>query len=186
MPNAAKAEIIGELLDEMGVLSCVVIGHSMGVQSATELALARPGLVSQVVLIGAAVDARRRTVPQQALALAVNNALEKPVLNAIQFTDVLRCGPRWYSAELAVAMEYPLEERLPLLTQPVLLMRGSRDLVAGSAWSRALAESAFDGELAEIDGAFHGVHHSAAGVVTARIASFLSEVPEHLDETEAA
>ncbi|MHA7263687.1 alpha/beta fold hydrolase [Arthrobacter sp. TMN-37] len=186
MPNAAKAKIIGDLLDEMGVSSCVVIGHSMGVQSATELALERPGLVSQLVLIGAAVDAHRRTVPQQALTLALNNALEKPSLNGIQFTDMLRCGPRWYFAELAVAMEYPLEEQLPLVEQPVLLMRGARDLVAGSAWTHALAETAFDGELVEVEGAFHGVHHSAAGTVAERIMTFLADTADRLDEPEAA
>ncbi|RJT96498.1 alpha/beta hydrolase [Arthrobacter frigidicola] len=186
MPNAAKAELIGDLLDEMGATSCVVIGHSMGVQSATELALQRPDLVSQVVLIGAAVDARRRTVPEQALTLAVNNALERPVLNTIQFTDMLRCGPRWYFAELAVAMEYPLEERLPMVEQPVLLMRGAHDLVAGSAWSRALADSAVDGDLVEVEHAFHGVHHSAAGAVAERILSFLADTADRLDEPEAA
>ncbi len=186
MPNAAKAGIIGNLLDEVGVSSCVVIGHSMGVQSATELTLQRPDLVSRLVLIGAAVDARRRTVPQQALTLAVNNALEKPTLNAIQFTDMLRCGPRWYFAELAVAMNYPLEERLPLVEQPVLLMRGTRDLVAGSAWSRTLADAAVDGELAEVEGAFHGVHHSAAGTVADRIRTFLADTADRLNETEAA
>ncbi|MBJ2122659.1 alpha/beta hydrolase [Arthrobacter sp. MSA 4-2] len=186
MPNAAKAEIIGDLLDEMGVSSCVVIGHSMGVQSATELALERPGLVSQLVLIGAAVDARRRTVPQQALTLTVNNVLEKSSLNFIQFTDMLRCGPRWYVAELDVAMNYPLEERLPLVEQPVLILRGSRDLVAGSAWSRALADTAVDGELVEVEGAFHGVHHSAAEAVTASITSFMTSSEDRFDEPEAA
>lgn len=174
MPNAMKAEMIGELLDELGVSSCVVIGHSMGVQSATELALQRPDLISHLVLIGAAVDAGRRTVPQQTLTLMINNALEKPSLNFLQFTDMLRCGPRWYFSELAVAMKYPLEERLPLVKQPVLVMRGSRDLVAGSAWSQALADTIFNGELIEIGGAFHSVHHSAAAAVADRITSFIS------------
>jgi pimeloyl-ACP methyl ester carboxylesterase len=185
MPNANKAEMIEELLNELGVSSCVVIGHSMGVQSATELALRRPDLVPQLVLIGAAVDARRRTVPEQAMTLMVNNALEKPSLNSIQFTDMLRCGPRWYLAELAVAMDYPLEERLPLVDQPVLILRGSRDLVAGSTWSRTLAETAFDGKLVEIGGAFHGVHHSAAEAVTESIMSF-THPSDRLDEHEAA
>jgi pimeloyl-ACP methyl ester carboxylesterase len=180
MTNASKAEFVAALLDGMGVSSCVVIGHSMGVQSATELALQRPDLVSRLVLMGAAVDARRRTVPQQALALMANNALEKPLLNAIQFKDVLVCGPRWYLAELAVAMNYPLEARLPLVRQPVLVLRGSRDLVAGSTWSRALTDTAAQGELAEVAGAFHGVHHSAAEVVADRIVAFLAGTADRL------
>lgn len=115
MSNHANAEFIGSLLDDIGVSSCTVVGHSMGVQSAAELAIQRPELVSDIVLIGAAIDARRRTLPQQALTLGLNSALEKPLLNAVQSLDVLRCGPRWYLAELAVALTYRLEARLPLV-----------------------------------------------------------------------
>ncbi|MBJ2122629.1 alpha/beta hydrolase [Arthrobacter sp. MSA 4-2] len=186
MTNAAKAESVGALLDEIGVASCVVIGHSMGVQSATELALRHPDLVSRLVLIGAAVGARRRTIANQTSTLAANNFLERPLLNFIQFTDVLRCGPRWNSAEREVAMAHPLEQRLPVLKQPVLVLRGSRDLVAGSTWSRALAETARNGELAEIGGANHSVHHSASEAVTARILTFLTGTAHHLEERRTA
>ncbi|BBE22786.1 hypothetical protein MN0502_16690 [Arthrobacter sp. MN05-02] len=172
--NPANAELLADLLDGMGISSCVVVGHSMGVQTATELAIQRPDLVSHVVLIGAAVDALRRTVPQQALTLGLNSVLEKPVLNTLQFLDVLRCGPRWYLSELSVAMDYRLEERLPRATQPVLVLRGSRDLVAGTRWSRSLADSSRNGVLAVVAGAPHAVHHSSPGIVAAHIMSFLA------------
>jgi pimeloyl-ACP methyl ester carboxylesterase len=68
----------------------------------------------------------------------------------------------------------------------VLILRGSRDLVAGSDWSRALAETALDGELEEIKGAFHGVHHSAAGPVAARITSFITGSEGRFNEPDAA
>ncbi|RJT80222.1 alpha/beta fold hydrolase [Arthrobacter cheniae] len=173
--NPASAELLATLLDHLGVSSSIVIGHSMGVQTATELAVRRPDLASRLVLIGAAVDVRRRTVPEQALTLGLNSILEKPLLNTVQFLDVLRCGPRWYFAELAVAMSYPLEERLPLATQPVLVLRGSRDLVAGDRWSRSLADSSRDGTLVVVDGAPHAVHHSSAAVVARHIVAFIAE-----------
>lgn len=171
--NEATAELIGALLDEAAAFSCVVVGHSMGVQSATELAIKRPDLVSHLVLIGAAVDAERRTVHQQALKLGINSFLEKPLLSMVQYFDVLRCGPRWYLAQLKLAMGYPLEDRLPLAEQPVLVLRGSRDGVAGSAWSQRLARESQHGEAAIIKGAPHAVHHSAPGLVSTAINGFL-------------
>ncbi|MHA7283968.1 alpha/beta fold hydrolase [Arthrobacter sp. TMS2-4] len=171
--NEGTADLIGKLLDEAGHSSCVVVGHSMGVQSATELAIERPDLVSHLVLIGAAVDVERRTTHQQALRLGVNSILEKPLLSAVQFLDVLRCGPRWYVAQLGLAMSYPLEERLPRAEQPVLVLRGSRDVVAGAGWSDRLARTAQRGESATIGGAPHAAHHSAAGAVATAITGFL-------------
>ncbi|MHA7276721.1 alpha/beta fold hydrolase [Arthrobacter sp. Hz1] len=173
LTNPANAELIGALLDDIGVGPCVVVGHSMGVQSATELAIDRPDLVSSLVLIGAAVDAEQRTLLRQAPRLAFNSALEKPLLNSSQFLDVLRCGPRWYVTELAVAMAYRLEERLPMVRQAVLVMRGTRDPIAGSRWSRTLAESAQQGDLLEIKGSPHAVHHSAPEAVGAGILEFV-------------
>ncbi|MFC3301071.1 hypothetical protein ACFOD8_15760 [Arthrobacter agilis] len=65
----------------------------MGVQSATELAIERPDLVSHLILIGAAVDVvSTAPVRQQALRLGVNSVLEKPLLSMVQSFDVLRCG----------------------------------------------------------------------------------------------
>ncbi|MHA7240204.1 alpha/beta fold hydrolase [Arthrobacter sp. TMS1-12-1] len=167
------ADLVGKLLDDAGASSCVVVGHSMGVQSATELAIEHPDLVSRLVLIGAAVDAEHRTIHQQALRLGINSVFEKPLLSMVQFLDVLRCGPRWYVAQLGLAMGYPLEERLPRVEQPVLVLRGSRDVVAGVAWSDRLARSVPRGESATIDGAPHAAHHSAARVVATTIAGFL-------------
>lgn len=173
LTNPANAELIGALLDEIGAGPYIVVGHSMGVQSATELAIERPDLVSRLVLIGAAIDAKERTVLRQAPRLVFNSLLERPLLNCSQFLDVLRCGPRWYMTELAVAMAYKLEERLPLAEQPVLIMRGTQDPIAGSCWSQSLADSAQSGELSEISGSPHAVHHSNPDAVAARIIDFL-------------
>ncbi len=158
----------------------MVVGHSMGVQSATELAIERPDLVSTLILIGAAIDVKQRTVLRQAPRLMFNSMLEKPLLNGSQFLDVLRCGPRWYVTELAVAMAYKLEERLPLAEQPVLIMRGTRDPIAGFRWSRSLTDSAQNGELIEISGSPHAVHHSNPAVVAARMIDFLGRTEPHV------
>jgi pimeloyl-ACP methyl ester carboxylesterase len=163
------AAIIAATLQKMGARRVVVIGHSMGTQFATELAFQHPELVSHVVLLGPVVDAARRTIRQQSLALGLDSLMESPVGNAIVFTDYARSGLRWYLTELPVMMSYDLEARLELVPQPVLVIRGSRDPVAPRPWCRKLAATAPNGRFLEIPGKPHIVQHGAAAPTAAGI-----------------
>lgn len=78
---AEYAGHIAATLEKMGSSRIVLIGHSMGTQFATELAVQRPDLVSHLVLLGPVVDPARRTVFQQALSLGLDSLLESPVGN---------------------------------------------------------------------------------------------------------
>jgi pimeloyl-ACP methyl ester carboxylesterase len=147
------AQLVGHALERAGIDECVLIGHSMGCQFAVELARQRPSLVLRAVLIGPVVDSRRRSVLRQALALAMDSLLEPPSANAIVFTDYLRCGPKWYLTALPQMMAYPTEERITDVAVPVLVLRGSRDPVAGRVWSAVLAARATEGRFLELSGA---------------------------------
>ena len=137
-------------LQKMGVSRAVVIGHSMGTQFATELAVQRPDMVSHLVLLGPVVDPARRTVFQQSLSLGLDSLLESPLGNATVFTDYDRSGMRWYLTELPVMMTYDLQAQVALVAQPVVVIRGSRDPVAPRAWCEKLAATAPDGSFLEI------------------------------------
>lgn len=157
------------VLEKMGVSRAVLVGHSMGTQFATELALQRPDLVSHVVLLGPVVDPERRTVRQQSLSLGLDALLESPVGNAIVFSDYARSGMRWYLTELPVMMTYDLQARLALVSQPVLVIRGSRDPIAPRAWCHKLTATAPDGRFLELSGKPHIVQHGAAASIAAGI-----------------
>lgn len=157
------------VLQKMGVTRAVLVGHSMGTQFTTELALQRPDLVSHVVLLGPVVDSARRTVLEQTLALGLDSIRESPAGNAVVFTDYVRSGLRWYLTELPVMMSYDLEARLALVPQPVLVIRGSRDPVAPRLWCEKLAATAPNGRFLDIPGKPHMVQHSAAGLTAASI-----------------
>jgi pimeloyl-ACP methyl ester carboxylesterase len=166
------AELVAHALRRASVTECVVVGHSMGCQFAIELARQHPSLVSHTVLIGAVVDARRRTVWRQAAALSADFLVESPHTNAIVVTDYLRCGIRWYLAELEKMMDYPTERRVEDLTCPVLVVRGARDPVAGRVWTAILAARAPRGRMLEIAGGGHVVQQSVPGEVATAIRSF--------------
>jgi pimeloyl-ACP methyl ester carboxylesterase len=175
------ARFTGHMLRRLGITSCVLVGHSMGVQFAVELARQQPSLASHLVLIGPVVDAGRRTVVQQAIALARDSLGESPSTNAIVFTDYLRCGPRRYLIELAAMMDYRTEQKIGQVHAPVLVMRGARDPIAGRQWCRLLVERAPSAELAEVHGGYHVVQESRPERVLEYIRQFVAAPGELRD-----
>jgi pimeloyl-ACP methyl ester carboxylesterase len=168
------AQLVGHALERAGVGKCVVVGHSMGCQFAVELARQRPSLVTHAVLMGPVVDSHRRSVLRQAAALAWDSLSEPPSANAIVFSDYLRCGPRWYLTELSEMMAYPTEDRITDVAVPILVLRGTRDPVAGRVWSAALAARAPSGRVLEIPGS-HVVQHNAPTLVADAIRSLTTD-----------
>jgi len=166
------AKLLGDLLDTLGVTSCVVIGHSMGAQFATELAVQRPELVSHVVLIGPVADAHRRTAVAQAVDLSRDTFKEPFSANLVVFGDYTRCGPRWFSKTLSAMLAYATEVRIRQVVAPVLILRGGSDPIARRAWCNALANNSAQGRLLEFAGHRHLVHYTAADQVADRILEF--------------
>ncbi|MBG6225242.1 pimeloyl-ACP methyl ester carboxylesterase [Arthrobacter sp. CAN_A2] len=166
------AALMVEALGVLGTGPCTLVGHSMGVQFVTEAALQSPALAERLVLIGPVVDRLRRTVPQQAVSLAHDMLRESASANRIVLGDYLQTGTRWYLRQLRPMMDYPLERAVERLRCPVLVVRGSRDLVARDRWCRELVTRARDGVLVEIAGQPHVVQHSAAARVAAEIVAF--------------
>ena len=166
------ANLLGRLLDTLGVASCVLIGHSMGAQFVTELAIQRPELVPAVVLIGPVTDARRRTAVAQAVDLYRDTLKEPFRANALVFGDYARCGPRWYTKTLSAMLTYATDEQIMHVASRVLVVRGSDDPIARRGWCRHLVRNAPHGRLVEIPGHRHLVHYSASDRVAECIVEF--------------
>ena len=152
----------------------VLVGHSMGSQWAVELALQHPELVSRVVMIGPVTDDQHRSLLAQSRALALDSLGESPLLNWILVTDYFRCGVPWYLTQVRHMLTYPTEEKVDLLTAPLLVIRGGRDPVAGRAWCRKLSKRAASGSLVEIPGHGHAAQHAAPKAVASAIFHYVA------------
>lgn len=169
----AMARALGELLTQLGVEQAVLIGHSMGCQWVVELAVQRPGLASSVVLIGPVTDNEHRSVIAQSVALGRDILGETVDANVSVLMDYLRCGPAWYTRQLRFMIAYPIEQRVAMLTVPVLIVRGGNDPIAGLAWCRRLRGSAKSGALVGVPGHRHVVQFTAARAVASAITAHL-------------
>ena len=171
---------IAGALASCGISSYVLVGHSMGVQFAIEAALHSPEQARQVVLMGPVVDSRHKNVRRQSLALFLDGLLrESPSSNWIVISDYFKCGPRWYLTELPVMMGYPTEKRLAGIKVPVLILRGSRDHVAGPEWSLRLSRAVPQGRVVEIPGVGHVAQHMRPKAVADAIRSFVAATTPH-------
>lgn len=171
---ADHAAAVDAALDQLGIGRRVLVGHSMGAQFAVESALRAAAPVAGVVLIGPVVDPRRPTLGGQALVLAADTLREPPSVNAVVFTDYLRCGLRWYLRSLQAMFDYDTEQQVRRLTEPVLVLRGGRDPIVGAEWCRRLTAAAPAGsELVTIPGLAHVIPRTAAPQIADAISSLV-------------
>lgn len=170
---AQLAAALGRRLDELAVARAAVVGHSMGAQVALELALQRPGLVSHLALLGPVTDPDRATVTAQARDLLRDMIGEPVSANMLVLADYVRCGPRWYLAELGAMLRYPTASAVSRARCPVLVVRGTADPVARRPWAEQVAAAAVDGRIVEVHGR-HLVQHSAAARTADEVAAFVS------------
>ncbi|PPF78802.1 alpha/beta hydrolase [Subtercola sp. Z020] len=163
------ATLLGHLFDALHLPEAVLVGHSMGAQIITELAVQRPELVTHLVLVGPVVNPGRGSGVQQALDLARDSAFEPGVVKRTGSRDAMRAGLRWFLAEMRPMLAYPLRARLARVGVPVLVVRGADDPIARLAWCNDLAGSVPGARLLNVQGHRHVVHLTAPRNVAAGI-----------------
>jgi pimeloyl-ACP methyl ester carboxylesterase len=127
------AVALGDFLDHMRLRHVALLGLRMGALLAAELAVARPKQIGRVVMV---------SVPL--LSEAERHALSAPApaTPASPFRP-----PQWQRWALEAAAQYPLRERLPKLTQRLLVLRARDDLWDATARVRDVVPAARVSEL---------------------------------------
>jgi pimeloyl-ACP methyl ester carboxylesterase len=171
------ARVLGVLFDSFGWGPVVLVGHSMGAEVVTELARVRPDLVSHLVLIGPVTDPRRATAVQQGLALGRDTLREPLAGNLLVFADYLRCGPRYFLAQLPSMLAYRTDLAMREVAAPALVVRGGNDPVARPSWCQRIVSQAVDGQLLDLPGHRHLAQFSAATETAQGIVAFVRSRP---------
>jgi pimeloyl-ACP methyl ester carboxylesterase len=182
------AGAVGDFIDHLRLRRVDLLGYHTGACIAAELAIARPEQVRRVVLVAAPVftdaereafDADRWPAPLREDGAHLMEEWQRtlrwrgpgvtlPQL-ADSFADKLRNGPRaWWGA--SAAMRYAAAERLPAITQPVLVLRPKDDLWDVTPRARTLLPGARHIDLPEQG---FGLFDVAPDVVAGKVRSFL-------------
>lgn len=147
---------LGELLDTPAAL----VANSMGCQIATALAVQRPELVASLALIGPTVDSQTHSLVRHVFRLAADAWFEPFRLTGIVLADYARFGPLALLRQARYALDDRIEERLPRLDVPAVVIRGIHDQICPSRWAQEAAALLPQGRLVTIGGAAHTPHFS--------------------------
>ena len=154
-----------------------LVGNSMGCQVIAEMAVRHPGRVERAVLQGPTMDPKGRSVTRQVGRFLLDVPREPPSLVPIELLDLLSVGTRRAWRTFRYALEDRIEEKLPYMRVPTLVVRGSRDPIATQRWAKEATGLLPRGRLSVIPGAAHAANYG-------RDAQFAHIIHEFLDDAE--
>ena len=135
------AAVVAEVIRMHGLVDPVVVGHSMGTQVVSRLAVDQPEVADRIVLIAPTLPPRTRGIVRAAVALAVDTLREPLLANAVVLGDYfLRCGIPYYLRQLPHLIDDAIEERAPRIRARTLDLVGDRDAVVDRPFARDLAD----------------------------------------------
>ena len=168
------ADALAAWMRAAGLGGAALVGNSMGCQVIVELALRHPGLVERVVLQGPTMDPRARSAPRQMGRLLIDTTREPPSLVAIEGLDLLRAGVVRSWRTFRHALKDPIEEKLPRVRVPALVVHGSRDRISPRGWAEEVARLLPGGRLVVLPHAAHAANYSAPAELARAIRPFLA------------
>ncbi|HEV2782765.1 MAG TPA: alpha/beta hydrolase [Actinophytocola sp.] len=146
------AEAVCDWLDEAELPPAVLIGHSSGTQVAAHAAAARPQRVAAVVLASPTVDPKARSFPRALYYWRRDAKYPMPGLDESHRPEWKRAGARQLVRLIRVHLRDHLEDTVPRLSQPLLVLLGRDDRLCTEQWASELVERAPDGRLVTVPG----------------------------------
>jgi 2-hydroxy-6-oxonona-2,4-dienedioate hydrolase len=159
----AMADVLDAWLAASGVQAPVVVANSLGCQVATMLALKRE--LGPLVLVGPTVDPAKRTARRQLFG-CLRDAVHEPltlVALAAHSEGTRDVGQLLAAARSALADR--MEERLPLIEQPAVVVHSDDDGFVRRDGAEQVAALLPNSRLVVVPGDAHAVHFTQPDLV---------------------
>jgi pimeloyl-ACP methyl ester carboxylesterase len=153
----------------------VLVGHSGGTQVAARAAARHPSNVRGLVLASPGIDPRFRSLGGVLRAWHRDNQREPPELGEAHKPERHRAGMRRVIHAVRAHLADRLEDVVPQIRMPVLVLFGEDDLLCTEDWARGLSASAGDGRFCLMPGA-HSFPFSAPTAWSGPIRRLAEEV----------
>jgi 2-hydroxy-6-oxonona-2,4-dienedioate hydrolase len=180
---AELAGVLSAWLDARGIGPAIFVGNSFGCQIIVECVARSPARALGIVLNAPTIDPAHRsvwTMLWRVLRDVPNEPLSLAVLVA---RDYLRAGPRRILATLDRAIADRIEEKLPLLGMPVVVVCGAHDPVVTVRWGSEVARlvgiertGAAGGTMQCVDDAAHAMPYDDPETFAGIIMRFAGEI----------
>lgn len=161
-------------MDEMSLTRAVALGNSFGCQVIAEMATLYPQRLEQSILVGPTIDPHARTTSSQSGRLLKDIAWEPLSLLPLNLRDYLACRPARLWHTYRFALKDAIEQKLPRMSLPTLVVRGGRDPIVSQRWAEEAAALLPAGTLAVVPGAGHAVNYNSPAELAHLVTAFVS------------
>ena len=176
-------QLVHQLIAELGIQGCALVGHSFGGRVSIQLASKYPRDIQFLVLCGAAGIVRRRTLKRRMFGVVSKVGKSLPLVQShgrkllyflARERDYYRASPTMRSV-MSKTLKHELKELLPLIECPTLLLWGSEDKATPVADAR-IAESLIpNNSLVVLQGYGHSLQRQAPQKVARAVQQFLEK-----------
>jgi len=150
------ADALADWMPTVGLERAAFLGNSMGCQIIAQFAVRHPARITRAVLQGPTTDPRARTWWQQAWRWARKMHRENPQQTPINLREYRDAGVYRVFRSLQMSFfEDRIEEQLPRMRVPTLVVRGSRDTIVPQRWAEEVTRLLPMGRLVVVPGALH-------------------------------
>lgn len=167
------ADALAAWMDAAGLRSAALVANSLGCQVVVDLAARRPEMVEALVLAGPTMDAGARTAWAQVGRWVRDWPGERPSLALAHLRDFALAGPRRALRTFRYALADRIEDNLPRVAAPTLVVRGERDPIAPQRWVEQVTQLLPRGRLAVIPDGPHCVNYSTPDAFARVVRAFL-------------
>lgn len=183
------AEALAEWMTAIGLQRSCLLGNSYGSQICVELAVRDPDRVERLILQAPTVDPKARTLPRQLARRVVSGWRERnesePADNETT-QDWWEIGLRRMVKDARHALRDPIEEKLPRLQVPTLVLRGSRDPIVPQRWAEEATDLIPRGRLVVLPEAIHTITFTRPDQLVEAILPFLKEAADEESKPQDA
>lgn len=172
---AELADALAAWMDEIGIQRASLLGNSMGCQIIAQFALRYPQRLERAILVAPTMDRKARTAHQEIGRWLLNAPFEPKSLFPVVTLDYLQIGFRRFVRTFRFALQDHIEEHLPHISVPTLVVRGSRDTVVPQRWAEEVTALLPRGKLVVIEKAAHDVNYNSPRQLAEAVRQFMQE-----------
>jgi 2-hydroxy-6-oxonona-2,4-dienedioate hydrolase len=158
---AQLADAIVGWMDANALPEAHFAGNSFGCQILAALAVRHPKRVNRLVLQGPTVDPAARGFWPQFWRQVRNGCIEHSALGRVMIRDYRAAGLRRVWATIQSVLADRIEEKLPQVQAPTLVMRGDKDVVVPQRWAEQVTQLLPHGKLCVVSSAAHTLNYTA-------------------------
>ena len=171
----ALADTLAAWLEAMRLPRATVVGSSTGSQVVAQLAARHPERVARIVLDCPTVAPQVRTTPRLLFAWLRNlrHVPLRQTARAVRRLAAMGKARTWGMLRRVLADH--IEDVLPRITVPTLVLHGARDALVSSRWAGEVTRRLPAGRLHVVPGVAHGVGALAPHAFAAAVYHFVRD-----------